>query len=79
VVTGQAPPSSARNQLTGKIVKVFPFGSQSRVTIDCGVPLAAIITRRSWEELGLAIGKEVLTSFKASSVRLVPRLGQAHR
>jgi len=73
---GRPPPSSARNQLTGKIVRVFPFGSQSRVTIDCGFPLAAVITRRSWEELGFAIGQDVLASFKASSVRLVPRLAR---
>jgi tungstate transport system ATP-binding protein len=79
VVTGQAPPSSARNQLTGRIAKVFPYGSHSRVTIDCGLTLSAVITKQSWDDLGLAIGQEILASFKASSVRLVSRLGQARR
>ncbi len=79
VPTGQLSPSSARNQFAGRIVKAFPFGSQSRVTIDCGCTLASLITRRSWEELGLDIGKDVVASFKASAVRLVPRLGQGAR
>ena len=69
-----APKStSARNQLRGKIVRGFTFGSQVKVTLDCGFPLASIITRRSWEELGLEPGREVVASFKASSVHLIPR------
>jgi len=65
--------TSARNQLRGKIVRGFTFGSQVKVTLDCGFPLASIITRRSWEELGLEPGREVVASFKASSVHLIPR------
>jgi tungstate transport system ATP-binding protein len=64
--------SSARNQYTGKVVKAFPIGSQIRVTVDCGIPLVALITRRSWEELGLKQGQIVITSFKASSIHLIP-------
>ncbi len=78
VVTGQAPPpSSARNQLTGRISRVFPYGAHSRITVDCGMAISAVITRQSWDELGLANGREVRASFKASAVRLVPRLGPA--
>lgn len=66
--------TSARNQLMGRIVRSLPFGSQVKVTLDCGFALAAVITRRSWEDLGLEVGKEVLASFKASSVHLIPRL-----
>ncbi len=69
----QTTPSSARNHFTGKVVKVFPLGSQMRVTVDCGIPLVALITRRSWEELGLAVGQAVVASFKASSIHLIPR------
>ncbi len=64
--------SSARNQLSGKIVRTFPFVSQIKVTLDCGFNLASVITRRSWEELGLKIGQEIVASFKASSVHLIP-------
>ncbi len=79
VVTRQAAASSVQNQLAGKIVKVFPYGSHSRVTIDCGLTLSATIAKQSWDEMGLAIGQEVLASFKASSVRLVSRLEPARR
>ncbi|MDD5082458.1 MAG: ABC transporter ATP-binding protein [Dehalococcoidales bacterium] len=65
--------TSARNQLRGTIVKMFPFASQIKVTIDCGFALASVITRRSWEELGLGLGREVVASFKASSVHLILR------
>jgi tungstate transport system ATP-binding protein len=68
--------TSARNQLRGSIVRAFPFGSQLKVTLNCGFSLAAVITRRSWEELGLEVDKEVIAAFKASSVHLIPRLGQ---
>ena len=64
--------SSARNQLTGSVVKSFPIGSQIRVTVDCGIPLVAIITRRSWEELGLKQGQTIIASFKASAIHLIP-------
>ncbi|MDO8491553.1 MAG: ABC transporter ATP-binding protein [Dehalococcoidia bacterium] len=69
----RSAPSSARNQLAGKVDRVLPAGYQMRVTLDCGFPLVALITRRSWEELGLEVGREVTASFKASSVHLIPR------
>lgn len=73
VVAAQTAQSSARNQLKGGIVKVFPLGSQLKVTLDCGFMLASVITKRSWEELGLRIGDELVAFFKASSVRLIPK------
>jgi len=69
----QTASSSARNHLVGQIVKVFPVGSQIRVTVDCGFPVVALITRRSWEDLELSVGREVVASFKASSVHLIPQ------
>ena len=69
--------SSARNQFKGNITRIFPLGSQLKVTIDCGFNLAAIITRRSWDELGLELSQEVIASFKASSVHLIPRSGSS--
>lgn len=70
-----AMPSSARNQFKGSIVRTFPLGSQLKVTLDCGFNLTVVITRRSWEELGLETGREVVATFKASSVHLIPRHG----
>lgn len=70
----EAASTSARNRLTCKIVGTFPFGPQLKVSLDCGLRLAAVVTRRSWDELGLQVGQEVTATFKASSVHLIPRL-----
>ena len=68
-----AVPSSARNRLRGVIRRIVPAGAQARVTIDCGFPLVALITRQSVEDLGLEVGAEVTAFFKASAVHLIPR------
>jgi len=64
--------SSARNRLAGVVARVTPLGSQVRVTVECGVAVVALVTRRSYEELGLDAGVAVVVSFKASSVHLLP-------
>jgi tungstate transport system ATP-binding protein len=71
--TAGATQSSALNQLVGKVVSVYPLGAQARVTLDCGFPLVALVTLRSVQELGLEPGKEVVASFKASSIHLVQK------
>jgi tungstate transport system ATP-binding protein len=68
--------TSARNRFKGKIVRTFPFGTQLKITMDCGFPLSSVITWRSWEELGLEKGDEVLAYFKAASVHLIPHQAQ---
>ncbi len=65
--------TSARNCLAGEVVKVFPIGSQVRVTIDCGFPVISLVTRRSAEELGLEKGRQVQVSFKAVSTHVIKR------
>ena len=68
-----APPSSARNRLRGAIDRITLMGHQARVTIDCGFPLIALITKQSLEELGLQPGQEITATFKAHAVHLIPR------
>ncbi len=70
----QTASSSARNHLVGSIVKLFPVGPMIKVTIDCGFPLVALVTKRSCDELDLKIGQTVIASFKASAIQLIPRL-----
>jgi len=65
--------SSARNRLTGRLVKFTPQGPLVRVALDCGFPLVALITRSSASEMGLHAGQEVTASFKASAVHLIAR------
>ncbi len=68
--------SSARNRLPGRVVRVRPAGVQVRVTVDCGFPVVALITRRSAETLSLAPDQPVTVSFKASAVHLISRADQ---
>jgi molybdopterin-binding protein len=72
-------PSSARNRLRGVIRRVSPVGALARVTIDCGFPLVAVITMQSLNDLELAVGQEIVASFKATAVHVIPRSGHGPR
>ena len=65
--------TSARNHLSGHVTEVVPQGVLVTVTVDCGFPLRAVITRGAREELGLEIGSVVTAAIKAGAVHLVPR------
>jgi tungstate transport system ATP-binding protein len=64
--------SSARNRFVGKISRMLPAGSLVRVTVDCGLPITSVITRRSWEEMGLDLGQTIIVSFKATAIHPIP-------
>lgn len=66
-------PSSARNALPGVVVKTTPLGPVLRIVVDCGVPLVAIITRQSYQELRLEPGSPVVVSFKATAAHLIAK------
>ncbi|MCH7698775.1 MAG: ABC transporter ATP-binding protein [Chloroflexi bacterium] len=72
-VTESEIQTSVRNRLRGTVTGIKPAGAEVRVEADCGFPLVASITRRSLEELGIAIGTPVTASFKATAVHLIPR------
>ncbi len=63
--------TSVRNRFPGKVVKMFPTGSQVRVTVDCGFHITALITRKSAEEMGLGEGAQVVAMVKAVSIRVI--------
>jgi tungstate transport system ATP-binding protein len=66
----EAHPSSARNNLRGVIVGAELLGSaEVRVTVDCDEKLLVMITRESWNDLGLTVGAAVVLSFKATAVQ----------
>jgi len=69
--TEVAPLSSARNYLTGTIVRVTPSTPAVRVVVDVGFPLVATVTARSVADLGLAEGVPIVAAFKASAVHLI--------
>jgi len=63
--------TSARNSFIGEITRVVSVGSLTRVEIDCGFPLIALVTKRSAEELNLEITKRVYATFKATGVHII--------
>ncbi len=65
----EAFPSSARNQLAGKVADWEPAGPLLAVKIDLGgFTLAALLTRASFDDLGLERGTPVFCTFKSSAV-----------
>jgi tungstate transport system ATP-binding protein len=70
VLSTEALHSSARNVVAGRIVRVAEQGVAVRVTVDAGVELVSLITRRSFEEMGLAVGRQVFASFKSVAIRV---------
>lgn len=66
-----AVPSSARNRIRCQITSIISQGPLSRVQMQSGFPLSALVTRPSAREMGLAAGKEVIAVFKSSAVHLI--------
>jgi molybdopterin-binding protein len=64
------PVSSARNVFTGRITALLPAGPLVRVTLDCGFPLIALITRLSADEMHLESGVTVYAAFKAAAIHV---------
>lgn len=70
---GTQRPSSARNALPGHVVKTTPLGPMLRIVVDCGVPLVAVITKQSYQELSLEPGAHIVASFKATAAHLIAK------
>jgi tungstate transport system ATP-binding protein len=68
---GAAPVTSARNSLTGTIVRIVSNGPFVRVTLDCGPRIVADVTKASATQLGLREGESVEATFKATAVHLI--------
>jgi molybdate transport system regulatory protein len=64
--------TSARNALRGEISKITPGAVNSEVTLRIApeVEITAILTRRSVDELDLAVGKPAIALIKSSFVLL---------
>jgi molybdate transport system ATP-binding protein len=70
---GETGTTSARNRLKGRVTEVAALGALTRVGVDCGFPLSAVVTRAAVEDLQLRPGVEIAASIKAGAVHLVPR------
>ena len=65
--------SSARNMFEGQICSMTLLGPRTRIQIDCGFPLLAVLTSRSVQELDITVGKHVIASFKAAATHIIRR------
>ncbi len=63
---------SARNHFSGTVTAIENDGAVERVSLDCGFPLVAIITRKSREDMGLGAGSMLTAAVKATAVHLIP-------
>jgi tungstate transport system ATP-binding protein len=63
--------SSARNNFSGRIVRIAPHGLFYRVDLDCGFEIISYITRTSLDSLALREGRKVKASFKATAVHVI--------
>lgn len=67
------PASSVRNRLSARVVALRPGSPLTRVELDAGFPLFALVTRPACEELELSPGLTVTALIKAPAVHLIPR------
>jgi molybdate transport system ATP-binding protein len=70
---GPGAPMSARNLLSGTVVRRSDEGPLVRVVVDCGPLVVALVTRASADRLALEPGRRVAARVKAPAVRLVAR------
>ena len=62
--------TSARNVFEGQIKEIVDTGALIKLTIDVGDPLVVFLTRQSFLDMELNIGKTVWTYFKATAVHV---------
>ena len=62
--------SSARNSFCGTVTSISDKGSTLYLTVTLPPDFICLVTRRSFEEMGLAEGQEVYITFKASAVHI---------
>jgi len=67
--------SSARNRLSAVIRSIVNEGALTRIELDCGFPLTAILTKQGCAEMDLKDGSTVLALVKAPQIHLIPRGG----
>jgi molybdate/tungstate transport system ATP-binding protein len=63
--------SSARNMLKGSVIGVDAFEKTAKVYLDVGIPLSALITKRSLNEMNIKKGDTLYAIFKTMSVRIL--------
>jgi molybdopterin-binding protein len=69
---------SAQNHWRARIASVVSDAGVLRVTLDCGFPLTALVTRAAGDALGLREDAHVWAVVKATAVTALPRVLDTH-
>lgn len=67
----EVKPSSARNRQRCRVVQLINQGPLTRVLLEAGFTLTALVTRPSAKEMDLHVGKEVIAVFKSTAIHLI--------
>jgi molybdate transport system ATP-binding protein len=67
-----ASDESAQNRLPARVTSVTAVGNRVRLGLAAGQPLIAEVTGKASQDLNLAVGREVIASWKATATRLIP-------
>jgi len=73
LVRDEAPKTSARNCLPARVRGFTNEGPMVRISLDCGFPLMALLTRQACEEMALKENDTVLALIKVPQIHLIPR------
>ena len=71
VFRGDPPAGSPRNTWGGSVIAIRAVGRLREIVVDCGVPIAALVTPGALDAVGVTVGDPVHLSAKATAVRAV--------
>ena len=63
--------SSPRNCLAALVRSLSPEGQTIKVSLDCGFPLVAVVTKQACSDMALTEGMKVVAMIKAPNVHLI--------
>jgi len=62
----------SRNSLQGRVRELVPEGSMTRIRLDCGFPLEALLANRACHDLHLRAGDPVVARVKTETLQVIP-------
>ncbi|WP_319378176.1 ATP-binding cassette domain-containing protein [uncultured Methanocorpusculum sp.] len=70
IISSEPFTSSAQNSFSGVVTQIIDVGAYSKIIVDTGLLLTAILTHQSIQRLGITVGTSIWVTFKATSVHV---------
>jgi molybdate transport system ATP-binding protein len=64
--------TSHRNALPSRVIAIIPEGPLTRIRLDCGFPLEALLTNWASHDLRLRVGDPIQALVKAAAIQVIP-------